>query len=252
MIPTNDLPAAERSVLRRTLAIAREAFERNRVDVARPCRRFRAEVRYDDRTHHLAASAVHARSDHGTIAAVSDAKRFKLELQPFNERAKTPLVVVESLRPRDLDAPIPDRDAILSEIDRLLHWANGSADPNRFYLRARLSALLGAQLQQDGLPTVEGEYYHITLGNQWRAGTVWVEGDLMLQLSNEQHRILRSFTDRNRDLITQILGVKQNFEISSSVYERSGRTRIVFDMTSQITIRAVPTDPLEAMRRIAA
>lgn len=252
MIPTNDLPAAERSILRRTLAIAREAFERNRIDVARPCRRFRAEVRYDDRTHHLAASAVHARSDHGTIAAASDAKRFRLELQPFNERAKTPLVVIESQRPRDLDAPMPDREAILSEIDRLVRWANGPADPNRHDLRARLSALLGAQLHQEGLPRVEGESYHVTLGNQWRAGTVGVEGDMMLRLNPEQHRILRSFTDRNRDLITQILGVRQNFEISSAVYERSGRTRIVFDMTSQITIRAVPTDPLEAMRRIAA
>lgn len=250
MIPTNELEARERVVLRKSLAIARDAFASNRIEMPGTSRRFRAETRYDDRTHHLSVSVLNPRSDHGTVTACSDSKRFRLEIQPFNERASTPLVTIEARRPRNEIAPGPGRDSIVGQIDRMMEWTNAPADPGRKERRASLAVALGAHLHAEGYTHDVIGVPMIWLGTPWEQGLVGIPEGKMPIRTFEQERALRSFCDRHRDVVEAVIGDDPTCTMEATYVDASNRTRMSFDLTTRVRFRARPMDAMEAMRRM--
>jgi hypothetical protein len=252
MRPANDLSQSHRRVLHKALGIARDAFGARRPDVARPSRRFRAEVSYEDRRHHLAASAVTARSDHGRVAAISNSREFAIEVQPYNERHRTPLVRIVGRRPSHLPTPLPDQDAIVAEIDRLISWSESETDPLRYDRRAVMAAILGTQLQIEGLTADRVGRPLFIAPTPWSAGRIGIEETISFRLMEAERRACSSFCDRNRDLVAQAFEGRPTYEMRSETKESEGRLRMIIDMTAPIQFAVSPMDPMEAMRRIAA
>lgn len=252
MNPANDLNQSHRRVLTKALGIAHDAFTRRKPDVQRPSRRFRAVVSYDDHTHHLSSSAVIARSNCGRVAAISNSKEFAIEVQPFNERHQTPLVRIVGKRPSDVPAPLPESDPILREIERMIEWSLTPLDPMRYEHRATMSAMLGAQLQSEGMTLERVGKPLLIAPTPWSGGIVAVEEMTSMRMTEQERRATRSFCDRNRDLVRQAFNGRPTYEVRSETKESEARVRMIIDMTAPVQFVVQPMEPLEAMRRIAA
>ena len=134
----------------------------------------------------------------------------------------------------------------------MILWSDAETDPLRYDRRAVMAAMLGAQLEAEGLTARRVGRPLFIAPTPWSAGWVGVEETLSFGITEAERRACSSFCDRNRDLVTQAFDGRPTYEMRCETKESEGRLRMIFDMTAPVQFAVTPMDPMEAMRRIAA
>jgi hypothetical protein len=236
------------TAVRKAVAIARDAILKRMAHSTSKGSRYVAGNSYDDKSQFLSCSLVNARANYGWVDYACDRDRFEIRVFAGQQRFKQPLVKVKERHPLGSTPPRLDRDEIVAVLDRWLAILGESPDsPHEGWsLAARYVAALA---KENGAVCDLPEPHVLILPSAYAPGRIEVARKSRGRPNASLGLDLDLFPDG--DIATTTARLCHASTVTARCIDYMGDTRIVCDLSGEVSLKMTIPDPMSALRAMA-